>query len=93
MAAAVATCRALEKICAIKADIKWVNDIFYRDKKICGILTEAQSNFETGRIDSLIIGTGVNCFPGSFPEEIRHIAGSVSDIPGSFSRSALAPRS
>jgi len=90
MAAAVATCRALEKICAIKADIKWVNDIFYRDKKICGILTEAQSNFETGRIDSLIIGTGVNCFPGSFPEEIRHIAGSVSDIPGSFSRSALA---
>ena len=32
----------------------------YFTKKICGILTEAQTNFETGKIDSLIIGIGVN---------------------------------
>lgn len=90
MAAAVAVCRAIEKVCNIKPAIKWVNDIFYRDKKICGILTEAQTNFETGNIDQLIIGIGVNCFPGSFPPELQHIAGSIAEEPGSFSRSLLA---
>jgi BirA family biotin operon repressor/biotin-[acetyl-CoA-carboxylase] ligase len=90
MASAVATCRAIEKVCGVNPKIKWVNDIFYRHKKVCGILTEAQTNFETGKIDSLIIGIGVNCFPGSFPEEIKNIAGPISDDPGSFSRSDLA---
>ena len=90
MAAAVATCRAVEKVCGVHTKIKWVNDVFYRKRKVCGILTEAQSNFETGKIDSLIIGTGINCFPGSFPEELRNIAGSISDEQDSFSRNRLA---
>ena len=90
MAAAVATCRAIEKVCDIHTRIKWVNDIFYNDKKVCGILTEAQSNFETGKIDSLIIGTGINCFPGSFPDEIKDIAGSLAEKKNAFSRSRLA---
>lgn len=90
MACAVATCRAMEKVCGIQPSIKWVNDLFLGDKKICGILTEAQTNFETGKIDSLIIGTGINCFPGSFSPEISHIAGCISEKPGSFSRSHLA---
>ena len=37
--AAVAVCRALEKW-HIKAQIKWVNDVFVGNKKVCGILTE-----------------------------------------------------
>lgn len=75
MAAAVAVCRAIETVAGVKTKIKWVNDLFYNNKKICGILTEAQTNFENGKIDSLIIGIGVNCFPGSFPEELSGIAG------------------
>lgn len=90
MAAAVSVCRAVKKICSIETDIKWVNDIYYRRKKVCGILTEAQTNMETGVIDRLIIGIGVNCFPGSFPPEIAHKAGSLADRTGAFSRSALA---
>lgn len=90
MAAAVSVCRAIEKVCAKKAQIKWVNDIFIDDKKVCGILTEAQSNFETGQIDSLIIGIGINCFPGNFPKELVEIAGSISQNTGSFSRNKLA---
>ena len=90
MASAVGTARAIEKATGKKAEIKWVNDLFYNGKKICGILTEAQSDFETGKIDKLVTGIGVNCFPGSFPEEIKHIAGSLSDKAGEFSRSRLA---
>ena len=90
MACAVAACRAIERVCGVSPSIKWVNDIFLEQKKICGILTEAQSNLETGEIDSLIIGTGINCFPSSFSPEISHIAGCISDTPGAFSRGELA---
>ncbi len=90
MAAAVAVCRAIDKVAGVKPRIKWVNDLFLDGKKVCGILTEAQTNFETGRIDSLIIGIGVNCFPGSFPEELKEIVGSVSPVKNSFSRGKLA---
>ena len=90
MAVAVAVCRAIEKVAGIKGRIKWVNDIFYRNKKVCGILTEAQSNFETGKIDTLIIGIGINCFPGALPEELKDIAGCLAEIPGAFSRGELA---
>ena len=90
MAAAVAVCRAIEKVAGIKGRIKWVNDIFYQNKKVCGILTEAQSNFETGKIDTLIIGIGVNCFPGALPKELKEIAGCLAAEPGSFSRAELA---
>ncbi len=90
MAAAVAVCRAIESECGVHARIKWVNDLYYRDRKICGILTEAGAMLETGTINSLIIGIGINCFPGSFPPELSGIAGPISDTPDSFSRNALA---
>lgn len=90
MAAAVAVCRAIDKVAGVKPRIKWVNDLFLNGKKICGILTEAQTNFETGKIDSLIIGIGVNCFPGSFPEELQDVVGSVSPKKNTFSRGELA---
>lgn len=90
MASAVGTCRAIEKAAGVHAVIKWVNDLFYNGKKVCGILTEAQSDFETGTINKLVTGIGVNCFPGSFPPEIKDIAGSLSSETGSFSRSRLA---
>ena len=83
-------CRAVETVAGIRPKIKWVNDVFHNGKKVCGILTEAQSNFETGKIDTLVIGIGVNCFPGSFPEELREIAGSLSSRRNSFSRGRLS---
>lgn len=90
MASAVGTCRAIEKVTGKHAEIKWVNDLFYNGKKVSGILTEAQSDFETGTITRLITGIGVNCFPGSFPPEVAHIAGSLADDAAAFSREKLA---
>lgn len=63
-AAAVATARACEKIAAnlTKGDIKikWVNDVFFNEKKICGIMTEASVTVETGKIDFAVLGIGIN---------------------------------
>ena len=39
-AAAVAVCRAIEDLTNLTPQIKWVNDIYLDDKKICGILTQ-----------------------------------------------------
>lgn len=90
MAAAVGTCRAIEKVTGKHAGIKWVNDLFVNGKKVCGILTEARSDLETGTIDKLITGIGVNCYPGSFSPEVSAIAGSLTDDPEEFSREILA---
>ena len=59
-AAAVAVYRAVEQVCGIQLDIKWVNDLFYQGKKVCGILTEAVTDFESGNIEFVVVGMGLN---------------------------------
>ncbi len=93
MATSVATRRAIESVCNISPSIKWVNDLYLKDKKICGILLETANSFYASDNSAfVVIGIGINCFPGSFPEELREIAGSISDTPNSFSRSELAAK-
>lgn len=76
--ASVAVCRAIKKIYNTEAKIKWVNDIFVDSKKVCGILTEGIANFETGLIDSVIIGIGINILDNkNLPSELKNIAGSI----------------
>ena len=79
VAAAAATSEAIDEVCGCQSQIKWVNDIYLNDRKVCGILTEATTDFETGQIDSLIIGIGINTSERSFPPELKDIAGSVSE--------------
>lgn len=74
-AASVAVCMAIEKLTDKKPAIKWVNDVYLDGKKICGILTEATTNFEDGTVDSVIIGIGINLKENAFPEELKGIAG------------------
>ncbi|MCL1848592.1 MAG: biotin--[acetyl-CoA-carboxylase] ligase [Clostridiales bacterium] len=40
---AVAACRAIERVCPCQVQIKWVNDLYLRGRKIAGILVEAVS--------------------------------------------------
>lgn len=73
---ALAITRTIEKLTGFSTQIKWVNDIFFNEKKICGILTEAITNFETGEIEKLIIGIGINFSTIDFPKELES-AGSL----------------
>lgn len=77
--AAVAACRAIESVCKKTAQIKWVNDIYIAGKKVCGILSEAAFNLESGRMDYVILGIGFNIYPpaGGFPAEISQIADAI----------------
>ncbi|MDD3365766.1 MAG: biotin--[acetyl-CoA-carboxylase] ligase [Sphaerochaetaceae bacterium] len=78
-AAAVAVCRAIEDVSEKQAGIKWVNDIYCNNKKVCGILTEGISGFESGNIESVIVGIGINhqLPEQGFPPELKHIAGAL----------------
>ena len=81
-AAAVAVAKAIEAIAFVKAEIKWVNDIFVGDRKVCGILTEASLNFESGGLEYAVVGIGINIETKDFPDEIKQIAGALfSDKP------------
>lgn len=86
-AASVAVCRAIEKAAGVSPSIKWVNDLYLDGKKICGILTEAVNGLQSGRIEHIIIGIGINCAEQDFPDEIKDIAGVLGN---NTNRSQLA---
>lgn len=77
--AAVAVAGAIENLAPVKAEIKWVNDIFVEGRKVCGILTEASVDGESGQVNYLVVGIGINTRvpAGGFPEELDSIAGSA----------------
>lgn len=73
-AASVAVCRAIKKLTGKDTEIKWVNDVYLNGRKLCGILTEAITDFETGITHSVIIGIGINMKSEALPPEISDIA-------------------
>lgn len=77
--AAVAASQAIEDVSGREAMIKWVNDIYMHGKKVCGILTEGSFDLETGGLNHIILGVGINAYAprDGFPEEISDVAGSV----------------
>ena len=77
--AAVSVCQAIEATTGKAPVIKWVNDIFLDNKKICGILTEAITDFESGNMQWIVLGIGINFTTPDegFPKEIENTAGSV----------------
>ena len=75
----VAVAKAIERTGITSAEIKWPNDIIIHDKKVCGILTEAVTTFNT--IDSVIIGVGIdaNIDIEDFPEELQDGTTTLAD--------------
>lgn len=76
-AAAVAVRETLEKYCDEDIKIKWVNDLLIKEKKVCGILTQAYS--EQGKISKIVVGIGINLREPSdgFPADIKYKVGTV----------------
>lgn len=76
-AAAVGATRAIKKTAGTEAQIKWINDLYIGGRKVCGILTEADTDFETGRVRSMVIGIGINVTTDDFPDDIKDKAVSL----------------
>ena len=76
--AAVAACRAAEKVSGAELRIKWVNDLWRDGRKVCGILTEAALDMESGMLDYAVLGLGFNITapPDGWPAELQDVAGA-----------------
>jgi BirA family biotin operon repressor/biotin-[acetyl-CoA-carboxylase] ligase len=79
LAAAVAARDALEEACALRADIKWPNDLLASGRKLCGILAETVES-DAGR--AVVLGIGINLTDRAFPPDILAAATSVEEETG-----------
>lgn len=61
---------ALKILTEKELKIKWPNDIFYREKKLCGVLIE--NSISGNWLQHSIIGIGVNVNQTDFPESFGH---------------------
>ncbi len=78
-ATSVAVCRGIEKCYSVNPLIKWVNDIYLSSRKVCGILAEAVMNPDTGKIDGVVVGIGINLRAQEFPDSLKEIATSIEE--------------
>lgn len=63
MAAGVALAAAVEEVAGVDAGLKWPNDVVVDDRKLAGLLAEAEG-------DALVVGVGCNVNWESFPDEL-----------------------
>ena len=75
-AAAVSVVKSIKNITGLKTKIKWPNDVHYKGKKLCGILTEGIF----GNGSYVIVGIGLNVNQNKFPKDINSIATSLKII-------------
>ncbi|MBI2656794.1 biotin--[acetyl-CoA-carboxylase] ligase [Candidatus Woesearchaeota archaeon] len=75
-AASIAVAKSIKKIAKIDAKIKWPNDVHYKGRKLCGILTEGIF----GKENHVVVGIGLNANQIKFPQEIKNIAASLKII-------------
>lgn len=78
--ACVAVCKAIEKLTPLTPQIKWVNDVYVNNKKVCGILCEAVNDYDNAILKSVIIGIGINVTTTDFPQEVENAASLGIDI-------------
>lgn len=77
---AVAVRRALGRCCGFSPEIKWVNDLQWQGRKLCGILCETV--LRRDRVESLVLGVGINVSTAEedFPPQLRQTAASLRSL-------------
>lgn len=87
--AAVAVCRTLESF-GLSPVIKWANDVYVSDKKICGILIE--NVFSGNKLSSSLVGIGLNVC-NRLPQELLDIATTMErELGARFSVEAVTEK-
>ncbi|MDO4541441.1 MAG: biotin--[acetyl-CoA-carboxylase] ligase [Bacillota bacterium] len=75
---AVGICRGLDHYSGLGAAIKWPNDIWVREQKLCGILSEMKAEEE--KICYVVIGIGVNIRTTAIEGEVAQTAVGMEEV-------------
>ncbi len=90
--AAVAICSVIEEMTPLEPKIKWVNDIYIGERKLCGILTEGSALPFSDKMKYAVVGVGLNVTRG-VREGVENIATDIESECGMrLDRCELAAR-
>ncbi len=78
---ALAVHSAINKL-DIKTVLKWPNDILYKNKKLCGVLS--QSRISGSKLERAVVGIGINVNQKKFSDDIKDQAISLRIIKNHF---------
>jgi BirA family transcriptional regulator, biotin operon repressor / biotin---[acetyl-CoA-carboxylase] ligase len=82
IASSLALSYAIEKICKVKTELKWPNDLTIKGKKLAGMLVDA--SFESNKIENLVLGVGIN-----YNVNIKEIEKMLKKTPNFYGVSSL----
>ncbi len=88
-ATSVAVANCIRFHAGVEVGIKWVNDLYIGDKKVCGILTEAIMDPDSTNPPAIVVGIGINLCTDFFPEELQQIAGNIGTVSKDFDKNIL----
>lgn len=83
---AISVVDAIRETTGIQARIKEPNEIMYENKKLGGILSEAILELETGKIEAVVMGIGINIYGTGkdFDNQSDDINTSIGEVIGSY---------
>lgn len=70
--ASVAVAKTLRRLYGLKAEIKWPNDVLVNGRKVCGLLTEAETKGESTEFAVVGIGINANFDLSALPESLEY---------------------
>jgi BirA family biotin operon repressor/biotin-[acetyl-CoA-carboxylase] ligase len=72
LAAGLAALDAIDSLTSVRAGLKWPNDVVVDDRKLAGILAEADGS------GAVVVGMGCNVQPAALSAELRDVATAVA---------------
>ena len=78
LAAANAVHSGITSVTGIDVEIKWINDIFLKKRKVGGIMVEALGEISSGKEVPVVIGIGINCATSPEVSRLDIDAGALS---------------
>ena len=88
LAAGLAAASAINRIAALRVDIRWPNDLLIGQRKAGGILVEGKT--ESDQVAFAVVGIGINVHQRAFPAAVSTPATSLDQASGQIvSRQAL----
>jgi BirA family biotin operon repressor/biotin-[acetyl-CoA-carboxylase] ligase len=74
LAIGIGVCDAV-RACGVGGVLKWPNDVLVDDRKLAGVLVEAQS--QGGRLDAVVVGIGINLRSLGADDDVSRISTSI----------------